>query len=102
MELGNRGSDHPPLYTMKEQTLPKTKPGQPAEELTESFVYTPPDTSSTSNGHQHTRESVKTSPEPQVSFEEKAAAATEEEHKPSSEAKVHNWFITNWLLNHCS
>ena len=84
MELGNRGNDHPPLYPMKEQTLPRTKTGQPADELTESFVYTPPDTSSTSNGHQHTMESVKTSPETQDSLEEKPAATD----KSGSEAKV--------------
>ena len=45
VELGNRGNDHPPLYPMKDQTLPKTKPLTPADELTRSFVYTPPDTS---------------------------------------------------------
>ena len=47
VELGKRGSDYPPVYPMKEQTLPKKKA---VEELNESFVYTPPNTSNTNRG----------------------------------------------------
>ena len=85
VELGNRGSDHPPLYPMKEQTLPKKMAPPSADERAESFVYTPPDTGHTSNGHQHQPESAP--PEPQVSLDEKVGDLAEDDGS-GSEAKV--------------
>ena len=86
MELGNRGSDHPPLYPMKEQTLPKTKSEPQADERAGSFIFSPP-TDTASNGHQNGSEPVKGSPEPQqVSLNTKVAK--EEESGLSIETKV--------------